>query len=35
VIFTLGSTLVNEYAYWRAAVEALDVVGARGMFLGG
>jgi hypothetical protein len=35
VIFTPGSTLVNEYAYWCAAVEVLDVVGARGMFLGG
>jgi rhamnosyltransferase subunit B len=31
VIFTPGSTLVNECAYWRAAVEALDVVGARGV----
>jgi rhamnosyltransferase subunit B len=35
VVFVPGSTLVNESAYWRAATEALDLVGARGVFLGG
>jgi rhamnosyltransferase subunit B len=35
VVFTPGSTLVNESAYWRAAVKALDCVGARGVLLGG
>jgi rhamnosyltransferase subunit B len=35
VVFTPGSTLVNESAYWHAAAEALDFVGARGVFLGG
>jgi rhamnosyltransferase subunit B len=35
VVFTPGSTLVNESAYWRAAAGALDSVDARGVFLGG
>jgi rhamnosyltransferase subunit B len=35
VVFTPGSTLVNESAYRHAATEALDALGCRGIFLGG
>lgn len=34
VVFTPGSTLVDESAYHRAAAEALDALGCRGIILG-
>lgn len=35
IVFTPGSTLVNEAAYFHAAMQALDALGCRGVFLGG
>jgi rhamnosyltransferase subunit B len=35
IVFTPGSTLVNESAYRRAATDALEALGCRGIFLGG
>ena len=34
VVFTPGSTLVNESSYYEAAASALDLMGMRGVFLG-
>ena len=35
IVFTPGSTLVDEAAYYRAAAASLDALGCRGIFLGG
>jgi rhamnosyltransferase subunit B len=35
IVFTPGSTLVDESAYYRAAAASLDALGCRGIFLGG
>src|SRR5258708_5059396 len=35
IVFTPGSTLINESAYRDAATAALDALGCRGIFLGG